>query len=87
VSVHCVAMYADTGDVFYSSREEGKPYEFQLGAGQVIRGLEAGIKDVSLGGTAKILIPADLAYGQQSSRVQVPVKRDVVFEVELLSIS
>lgn len=87
VRVHCNASYADDGEVFYSSHQQGQPYEFQLGAGEVIKGLDIGIKNISVGGIAKLKIPADLAYGRQSSVVMVPVKRDVIYEVELLSIS
>lgn len=86
VSVHCVASYVDGGEVFYSSREQGAPYDFQLGAGQVIEGLELGIQNVSIGGKAKITIPAQLAYGRQNANVVLPVDKDVIFEVELLSI-
>lgn len=86
--VHCNASYADgDGGFVFSSYEQGQPYEFELGSGKVIRGLEIGIQQVSLGGRATLRIPADLAYGRVSATVQVPVNRDIVFEVELLSIN
>eukprot|EP00931_Biecheleriopsis_adriatica_P093160 TRINITY_DN66908_c0_g1_i1.p1 TRINITY_DN66908_c0_g1~~TRINITY_DN66908_c0_g1_i1.p1 ORF type:complete len:280 (+),score=44.46 TRINITY_DN66908_c0_g1_i1:31-870(+) len=87
VRIHCEGSYAESGETFYSSREKGEPYEFQLGANQVIEGLEIGIQNVSLGGRARIRIPASLAYGKQSASVQVAVDKDVVYEVELLSVA
>jgi len=87
VSLECTGSFVASGEVFYSTQEKGAPYEFRLGARQAIEGLELGLLKISLGERARINIPAALAYGQQSDSVEIPVAKDVIFEVELLSIA
>lgn len=86
VSMNCEGAFADTGEVFFSSKDSAAPFVFRVGAGDVIPGLEMGVMKMSVGEKARLHIPADLAYGQKSDRVKVAVVKDVIFDVELLEI-
>ena len=85
VTVHYVGTLLD-GKQFSSSRTKGKPYEFAIGAGEVIKGWDEGIASMKIGGTRKLIVPADLAYGDKGHRAGVPPNATIVFEVELLGI-
>ena len=74
------------GKVFDQSYGRG-PFEFQLGAGNVIKGWDQGIVGMKVGGKRKLVIPADLAYGAQSPSPDIPANSTLVFEVELLSVN
>lgn len=86
VTVHYIGSMVDTGEQFDSSRDKDKPFEFQIGYGQVIPGLDMGIKKVSLGEKALLKIPSAMAYEGQGGG-GLSVKGDVFFEVELLKIN
>ena len=74
------------GKVFDQSYGRG-PFDFQLGAGKVIKGWDQGIVGMKVGGKRKLVIPADLAYGAQSPSPDIPANSTLVFEVELLSVN
>ncbi len=74
------------GKVFDQSYGRG-PFDFQLGAGNVIKGWDQGIIGMKVGGKRKLVIPADLAYGAQSPSPDIPANSTLVFEVELLSVN
>ena len=74
------------GKVFDQSYGRG-PFDFQLGAGNVIKGWDKGIVGMKVGGKRKLVIPADMAYGAQSPSPDIPANSTLVFEVELLSVN
>lgn len=74
------------GKVFDQSYGRG-PFDFQLGAGNVIKGWDQGIVGMKVGGKRKLVIPANLAYGEQSPSADIPSNSTLVFEVELLSVN
>ena len=74
------------GTQFDSSYFRGQPFEFKLGAGQVIPGWEEGIAGMKVGGKRKLVIPPELAYGDTGAGNAIPAKATLVFEVELLEI-
>ena len=73
------------GKKFDSSVDRKKPFEFQLGAGQVIRGWDEGFKGMQLGEKRVLFIPPALGYGERGSGPIGP-NQVLIFEVELLNI-
>ena len=74
------------GTKFDSSVDRGEPFEFELGAGRVIRGWEQGVATMKVGGKRKLTIPSDLGYGVKGSPPEVPGNATLIFDVELLAI-
>jgi peptidylprolyl isomerase len=62
VQMHYTGKLTD-GSVFDSSRERG-PFEFTVGAGQVIKGFDEAVRDMAVGGTKTVQIPCAEAYGE-----------------------
>lgn len=84
LSMHYTGSLTD-GTEFDSSRSRG-PFEFTLGAGQVIQGWERGLEDMCVGDKRKLHIPSDLGYGARGAGGVIPPNADLVFDVELLKI-
>jgi FKBP-type peptidyl-prolyl cis-trans isomerase len=85
VSVHYTGTLTD-GSKFDSSLDRGKPFEFQLGAGRVIKGWDQGVVGMKVGGKRKLTIPSDLAYGARGFPPVIPPDSTLVFEIELLGV-
>ena len=90
ISVHYTGWLTD-GTKFDSSLDRGRPIEFPLGQGRVIRGWDEGLASMKVGGKRKLVIPSDLAYGDQGvteadgTQIIGP-GATLVFQVELLGI-
>jgi FKBP-type peptidyl-prolyl cis-trans isomerase FkpA len=83
VSVHYHGTLID-GTVFDSSRDRGKKVEFPLN--RVIKGWTEGLQLIGEGGKIKLVIPADLAYGDAGAPPKIPGGATLIFEVELFEI-
>ena len=83
VIVHYTGRLED-GTKFDSSRDRNEPFEFIMGAGQVIRGWEEGIIEMTKGQQIKLTCSPDYAYGPQGFPPIIPGNATLVFEVELI---
>ena len=86
VSVHYVGTL-ENGTKFDSSIDRGEPFSFTLGENRVIQGWELGVLGMKVGEKRKLIIPSNLAYGNQAVGGVIPANATLVFEVELLKIN
>lgn len=86
ILVHYVGWMSD-GKQFDSSRNRRDPLDFELGAGDVIKGLDQGLPGMRVGGKRKLTIPPELAYGEHGLAGIIQPQETLVFEVELLEVT
>ena len=67
VKVNYTGWLLEEGMKFDSSYDHGTPFEFTIGAGEVIKGWELGVAGMKVGGKRQLRIPPDLAYGCQGT--------------------
>lgn len=74
------------GAKFDSSYDNGQPLTFVVGAGEVISGMEIGVKGMRVGGKREIIIPSRLGYGVRGAGSDIPPGSALVFDLELLQV-
>ncbi|MEI6487582.1 MAG: FKBP-type peptidyl-prolyl cis-trans isomerase [Bacteroidota bacterium] len=72
--------------VFDSSVSRGQPFEFKLGAGQVIKGWDEAFLLLQVGDKATIKLPPSIAYGEQANG-KIPANSTLIFDIELLDVT
>ena len=85
VTVHYTGRLTN-GKKFDSSRDRKKPFAFDLGKGNVIKGWELGVKGMKPGEMRRLTIPAKLAYGKRGVPGAIGPNATLIFEIELISI-
>lgn len=88
VEVHYTGWLNDNGQrgrKFDSSLDRNKPFPLQIGVGHVIPGWEIGLVGMRVGGKRELIIPPELAYGEQGVG-PIPPNATLIFEVELLKV-
>lgn len=92
VSVHYTGWLFDEnapdnkGEKFDSSVDRGQPFEFNLGAGQVIQGWDQGFAGMKIGGKRTLIIPPEMGYGARGAGGAIPPNATLIFDVELLDV-
>jgi FK506-binding protein 1 len=86
VKCHYV-LTLENGKEIDSSRKRGKPFEFSIGRGEVIKGWDEGVAKMSVGQRAKLTISSDLGYGPKGVPGTIPANATLVFDVELLGVN
>ncbi|CAI4227657.1 unnamed protein product [Auanema sp. JU1783] len=86
VSCHYV-LTLENGSKIDSSRDRGSPFSFKLGLGEVIKGWDDGLAQMSIGQRAKLTVPPNLGYGARGIPGAVPANATLLFDVELLKIN
>lgn len=78
--------FLEDGTKFDSSHDRGRPFEFVIGSGRVIKGWDQGIMGMRVGGKRTLKIPAHLAYGERAIGGIIPPHSSLIFHVELLEV-
>ena len=72
---------------FDSSIDKGKPFQFVLGVGQVIKGWDLGVVGMKVGEKRRLTIPYELGYGDQGRPPVIPARATLIFDIELIDIN
>jgi peptidylprolyl isomerase len=86
VTVHYVGVLFDGGELFDSNWKGDKPFSFNLGKGEVIKGWDQGLPGMKVGGRRELIVPPELGYGSEGIYPSIPPNATLVFLVELLRV-
>ena len=86
VSVHYVGVAWSNGRQFDASWDRNEPFEFRLGAGQVISGWDEGVAGMRIGGRRTLTIPPHLGYGDRGAGGVIAPGETLIFVVDLLAV-
>ncbi len=85
VTAHYTGALCKNGIIFQSSHDFGEAISFPLNG--VIEGWTKGVPGMKVGGWRRLIIPAAMAYGDQSPAPNIPANSDLVFDIEILGIN
>jgi FKBP-type peptidyl-prolyl cis-trans isomerase len=84
ITAHYTGALVKNGIIFQSSHDFGQAISF--GLDQVIKGWTVGVPGMRIGGTRRLIIPAEMAYGASSPAKNIPANSDLVFDIDLVAI-
>jgi FKBP-type peptidyl-prolyl cis-trans isomerase FkpA len=86
VRVHYTGWLTN-GKKFDSSVDAGRPFDFTIGNGEVIKGWDEGVSGMRVGGKRQLRIPPELAYGAEGTPDgPIPPNATLIFDVQLLGV-
>src|SRR5580658_9093348 len=85
VRVHYTGWLTN-GKKFDSSVDAGKPFDFTIGNGEVIKGWEEGVAGMKVGGKRQLRIPPALGYGAEGYPPVIPANATLIFDIQLLGV-
>lgn len=86
VTVHYVGVAWSNGQQFDASWDRQDPFEFRLGAGQVISGWDDGVAGMRIGGRRRLTIPPHLGYGDRGAGAAIKGGETLIFVVDLVKV-
>ena len=84
ITAHYTGALCKDGTIFQSSHDFGEAITFPLD--RVIAGWTQGVPGMKIGGTRRLVIPSDMAYGSVRAAANIPPNSDLVFDIELVAI-
>lgn len=84
ITAHYTGALCKNGIIFQSSYDFGDAITF--GLDQVVKGWTVGVPGMKIGGTRRLIIPAEMAYGANSPAANIPANSDLVFDIDLVAI-
>ncbi|MGO3702164.1 MAG: FKBP-type peptidyl-prolyl cis-trans isomerase [Candidatus Saccharimonadales bacterium] len=84
ITAHYTGALCKDGTIFQSSHDFGDPVTFPLN--RVIAGWTNGVPGMKAGGTRRLIIPSEMAYGSVRAAANIPPNSDLVFDIELVEI-
>src|SRR5215216_4514561 len=84
ITAHYTGALCKDGTIFQSSHDFGDAITF--GLDQVIAGWTKGVPGMKVGGTRRLIIPSEMAYGAVRAAANIPPSSDLVFDIELVSL-
>lgn len=86
VQVHYAGRAYSNGQEFDSSYERPEAFTFTIGEGSVIPGWEQGVAGMREGGRRQLVVPPDLAYGEEGRPPEIGPNDTLVFVIDLLKV-
>lgn len=84
ITAHYTGALCKDGTIFQSSHDFGDAITF--GLSQVIKGWTVGVPGMKVGGTRRLIIPSEMAYGSVRAAANIPANSDLVFDIELVAV-
>ena len=78
--------FLEDGTKFDSSYDKGRPFQFVLGTGRVIKGWDIGVMGMKEGGKRSLHVPSELAYGERQVGALIKPHSNLYFKIELLEV-
>lgn len=78
--------YLENGTKFDSSVDKGRPFQFVIGSGRVIKGWDQGVMGMKEGGKRKLFVPSHLAYGERQIGTMIPPHSNLHFDIEVIEV-